>query len=593
MAPDLIFVLGLVVATVVLFVTETFRVDVVALLALGLLLIGGILPPEDALAGFSNEAVVTIGAMFVLSEGLFRSGTLNALGQQFERLAERDPRVAVLALMLAAGVFSAFINNTAVVAVLMPMLLTTARDMHVSASKTLMPLSFASMFGGVCTLIGTSTNLLVSAIANDHGFEPFGMFELTALGVVFFAAGTLYMLTVGMRLTPERRGTERLTEGWRLGQYITELVLLPGSRSVGMPVGSAPLARDLDVDVLQILRSGRVRPLPPEPETVLEAGDVLLVRCDVRQLDRLLRREGVLIESRTKWRSEDFESRDLALVEVVIAPNSTLEGETLRSSDFRSRFGGTVIALRHRGALVRDKLADTRLRAGDALMVETASSRLPQFQASEAFVIVSNLPRAHFRPSKALPALTILALVVGTAAVGLAPIVVTATAGAVAMLLAGCLTADEAYRAVDWKVVFLLVGVLSLGVALERTGGAELLSRGLIVGVGNLGPVALISAVYLATTLLTNAMSNNATAVLVAPIAIAVAQDVGADPRPFLMAVTFAASSSFMTPVGYQTNTMIYGPGQYRFADFLRVGAPLNLLFWILATVLIPRLWPL
>ena len=272
---------------------------------------------------------------------------------------------------------------------------------------------------------------------------------------------------------------------------------------------------------------------------------------------------------------------------------SALEGETLRSSEFRNRFGGIVIALQHSGTLVREALADIRLRAGDALLVETTRRRLPQFRASEAFVVVSEVPPSEFRPSKAVPAIAILTLVIGMAIVGIAPIVVTATVGAVAMLLFGCLTPEEAYRAVDWRVIFLLVGLLSLGVAMERTGGAELLSRGLILSVGALGPVALLSAVYLATTFLTEMMSNNAAAVLLAPIAIAVAGEMGVDPRPFLMAVTFAASASFMTPVGYQTNTMIYGPGRYRFTDFMRVGVPLNLIFWVLATLLIPRIWPL
>ena len=592
MSYDLALVLVVLVLTIVLFATETFPVDVVALLALGVLLIAGVLPPEEALAGFSNEAVVTIGSMFVLSAGLYRSGTLNQLRKHFEDAVRKDTGLGLLGLMVAAGVTSAFINNTAVVAILIPIVLATSQKLRVSASKFLMPLSFAAMFGGVCTLIGTSTNLLVSAIAVDYDLEPFGMFEFSALGLVFFVAGGTYMMTAGVRLVPARRGIEDLTDSWRVAHYVTELVLSAEAESVGKPLSEAPLTRELDLDVIQIRRRGEGL-LRPSGETVFEAGDELLVRCNVSRLQELLLREGVLVQPSTKWEDQDLESADVVLVEVVIAPNSPLEGETLRSSEFRNRFDGTVIALQHHGTLVQEALADMRLRAGDALLVETARRRLPQFRASEAFVVVSEVPRPEFQPSKAVPAVAILTLVVGLAAAGVAPVVVTATGGAIAMILFGCLTPEDAYRAVDWRVIFLLAGVLALGTALERTGAAELLSRGLILGVGGLGPVALVSAVYLATTLLTNMMSNNATAVLLAPIVIAAAAEMEVDPRPLLMAVTFAASASFMTPVGYQTNTMIYGPGQYRFMDFVRVGGPLNLIFWVLATFLIPWLWPL
>jgi len=585
MSYELVFVLGLVLVTVALFVAEKYPVDVVALLALGVLLVTGILPPEEALSGFSNEAVITIGAMFVLSAGLNRSGTLEVFGTKFTAVAQETVVGATLGLMLAV------VLTSAVVAILLPVIVAVSRDLDISASKLLMPLSFASMFGGVCTLVGTSTNLLVSAIADDHGLEPFGMFEFSALGVVFFAVGTVYMIIVGMKLTPERRKPEALAGSWRVEEYLTELVLSPESDSVGYRIEDAPLTRDLDLDVVKIRRPGR-GPLPTMTDMTLEADDALVVRCNVAQLRRLLQKEGVIIEPRARWREEDLEPREMVLVEAVVAPNSMLEGETVRSSEFRDRLGGTVIALRHHGRLLREDLNDIRLSAGDALLVETTRERLPQFRASDAFVLVSDQPIHEFRPSKAVPAVAILAFVVGSAALGFLPIVASATAGAVAMVLTGCLTPEEAYRAVDWKIIFLLAGVLSLGVALENTGGAELLSQVLAPVGTRYGSIALVSAVYLATTVLTNAMSNNATAVLVAPIAIAAADAVGADPRPLLMAVTFAASASFMTPVGYQTNTMIYGPGQYRFGDFLRVGGPLNLIFWILATVLIPVFWP-
>ncbi|MDX1495577.1 MAG: SLC13 family permease, partial [Longimicrobiales bacterium] len=422
MSYELAFVLGLVVVTVALFVSEKFPVDVVALIALGVLLVSGILPPEEALAGFSNEAVITIGAMFVLSSGLNHSGTLEVFGRNFRAAAQKTVFGAVAGLMVAVGVTSAFINNTAVVAILLPVVVAVSRDLDLSASKLLMPLSFASMFGGVCTLVGTSTNLLVSSIADDHGLAPFGMFEFSALGLIFFAAGTVYMLTVGMKLTPERRKPEQLAQSWRVEEYLTELVLSADSDSVGYKIEDAPLTRDLDLDVVKIRRPGR-GPLPTMTDMVLQADDALVVRCNVNQLRRLLQKEGVIIEPRARWREEDLEPREMVLVEAVVAPNSMLEGETIRTSDFRDRLGGTVIAIRHRGALKREDLNEVRLSAGDALLVETTRERLPQFRRSAAFVLVSDEPIQEFRPSKAVPALAILAFVVGTAALGVLPIV--------------------------------------------------------------------------------------------------------------------------------------------------------------------------
>lgn len=592
MSFDLVVVLVLLAVALGLFVTERLAVEIVALLILATLLVLGILDPAEGLSGFSNEATVTVAAMFVLSGGLYRSGVLDFAGRGFEVLAGRSMAIGVGAMMVFAGAGSAFINNTAVVAVAMPIVLDASRRLKVSPSKLLIPLSFAAMLGGVCTLIGTSTNLLVSAIAVDHGMEPFGMFEFSTMGFVFFALGIAYMFFVGIPSIPERRPPGDLAGTYRIGEYLAEIVLGPASTSVGKTVGEAPMARDLDVVIVHMRRPDGDE-IVPTAETVLREGDVLLVRCDMEHLDRLRRREGVVLAPKDKWKDEELEPGEAMLVEAVVAPGSWLEGETLSSMGFRNRFRSTVIGIRHRGELIRERLKEVRLEAGDALLVETTGSRLPQMQESGGFVIVSEVPGVEFRPSKAVPAIVILAAVVATAALGLAPIVVSATAGAVAMVVLGCLTPEEAHRAIDWPVIFLLAGVLSLGLAMERTGGARFLSEGLILGVGGMGPVILIATVYLVTTVLTAAMSNNATAVLIAPIAIATAESIGADPRPFLVAVTFAASASFLTPVGYQTNTMIYGPGGYRFADYFRVGAPLNLLLWILASLLIPYFWPL
>lgn len=591
MTIEILFVLALVAMAVALFASEKLPVDMVALIIMAVLLLSGVVSPEEGIAGFSNTATVTVAAMFVISAALFRTGAVETLGRVSARVFQVNLWAGLVVMMITVGVMSAFINNTPVVAIFMPIVLGVSAKIGVSPSKILMPLSFASMFGGVCTLIGTSTNILVSSIAERSGYEPFSMFEFSRMGVLFFLAGTVYMLLWGVRHIPGRREPADLTRQYGMGRYLTEVVLLEGGQSVGTTVARCPLVAEVGVEILEIDR-GDLRMVVPPAQTVLEAGDLLRVVGDVEKIRELAERQG--IELRTAHRDEqELETEDRVLVEAVIAPGATLVGETLKSSRFRNTFGANVLAIRHQGSVRHVDLADTILQAGDVLLTEVRRDHLPELQNNESFVMVSALALPEFRRSKAALALGIVALVVAAASTGLLPIVVAAIAGCVLLVLTGCITLTESYRAIDWQVIFLLAGALTLGVALESSGSAALLAGGLVNAAGKLGPVAIISALYLLTFLLTSAMSNNATAVLLAPIAIGAAQVMEVDPRPLLMAVTFAASASFMTPVGYQTNTMIYGVGQYRFADFLRIGTPLSVLFWIMATFLIPVFWPL
>ncbi|MEM1180979.1 MAG: SLC13 family permease [Acidobacteriota bacterium] len=580
------------VGAVVLFVTEKVRVDVVGLLALAILLGAGVLSPESALAGFSNPATVTVAAMFILSAGLLKTGAGDIAGRVLARLAERNLTLGLAALMVSVGTVSAFINNTAAVAILLPIVLGVAQKINVSPSKLLMPLSFASMFGGVCTLIGTSTNLLASEIARAKGEEPFGMFEFAPLGLVFFAVGLVYMLTLGSRLIPDRRTPEDLTANFELSDYLTDVVVTEGSRLAGSRLIELDLLRELEIDVIEIRRGAERRPLP-RSEVVLEHGDILRIRTNLPAIQRLQAGTDVDFAPAVRWRDSELEARDIMLVEVVIPSGSSLVGRSLERSKFRNIYGATVLAIRHGGETLHERLKKVVLRAGDTLLLEARRDRLSQMRRSSDLIFVSESQLGGARPEKILPAAIILLAVVLTASTGLVPIVASALIGAVAMVATRCLAIDEAYAAVDWKIIFLLAGVLGLGKALEETGGAALLAEAVVGGFEWMGPIAVLSAFYVLTSLLTEAMSNNATVVLLAPVAIVTAETLGVEPRPFLMAVTFAASASFMTPVGYQTNTLIYGPGRYRFSDFIRVGLPLNLVFWLLATLLIPQIWPL
>lgn len=582
-----------VVATcaVVLFVTEKLSVDLIAMLIMASLLILGIVSPEEGISGFSNKATVTVAAMFIISAGLFKTGAVSYLGNITIIVFKKSYWLGLITVMIAVGFFSAFINNTPVVAVFIPILLGVAKEIKISASKLLMPMSFASMFGGVCTLIGTSTNILVSSIAEKEGQPAFSMFEIAPLGLIVFAAGTAYMLLIGVRIIPDRRSEGDLIESFNLQEYIAEVVLLKNANSIGHPIKTAPITREIDLAIIGIDREGETIPVP-SPGFILQEGDVLRVRCDLEQFKKIQSRAGVLFKSQFKWSDEDVERADIKLVEAVIAPGSEFVGKSLKELQFRDRFGVIVLAIRHRGKLMREKLSDTKLSAGDAMLLEVKNERYYQLLQNPSFVIISEIDQLVYRKGKLIPALLIVIGVILSATLGIAPIVVSAIMGAILLVLVGCLTMDEAYQAIEWRIIFLLAGVLTLEAAMANSGAAPLISATIISVVSEWGGlVALLSAFYLMTFLLTEMMSNNATAALLTPIAISTANTLQVSPRPFLVAVMFAASASFMTPVGYQTNTLIYGPGQYKFADFLRVGTPLNLIMWVLATIFIPYFW--
>ena len=586
MTLEIALVLGLALSAIILFATERLPVDLTAMILLGAMLLSGIITPEEAISGFSNPATVTVGAMFVLSAGLFKTGAVNLLAGTLGRVSRISFWLLLVVMMLMVGTLSAVINNTAAVAIFLPIVLGVAREAGISAGRLLMPLSFASMFGGVCTLVGTSTNILVSSIAERHGLAPFGMFEMSGLGLIFFAAGSLYMLLIGVRLIPDRLGTaDRAVFG--SGDYQIEIVLEAEARSVGTVLSESPLLQDVVIRKVEVFRNDELLQEASD-QLMLQAGDHLKVRCDLENFRKLRARRGIALRHETG----EGANEEAVLVEAVVAPRSTLDGRSLKQARFRSRYGLTALAVRHRGVVMRENLETLPLRAGDVLLFEVEKEHLEQLREDRTFVLVSQVGLPLFRRSRMLIAIAIVTAVVLAAAAGYVPIVTGAIVGCILMVLSRCLNLEEAYSAINWQVIFLLAGVLTLGTALEKTGAAHLLGYFLVENVGAWGPLVLLSGLYIATSLLTEMMSNNATAALLAPIAIAAAEGLDIDSRPLLMAITFAASASFMTPVGYQTNTLIYGPGQFRYADFLRVGTPLNILFWILATIFIPQFWP-
>ncbi len=591
MTLEMLIVLGMIILAVILFASEKIPVDLTAILVMSILLLTGILTAQEGVSGFSNSATVTVGAMFILSGALKKTGAVNYLGALSSRVFKYNFWVGLIGVMIVVGGVSAFINNTPVVAVFIPIMLGLSMENKISPSRLLMPVSFASMFGGVCTLIGTSTNILVSSISVQHGLPALTMFEFTSLGLVFFATGIIYMILFGVRLIPKRNSVGDLTQKYQMNDYLTDIILLENAKSVGLKVKESPLVKELDIDILEVIRDGH-RVQTPLSETILQENDLLRVRCDVKQLQKLMNRMGIKMLSECELHDEDFRCEDLVLTEVIIAPNSTLVGKTIKSARFQNVFQGTALALRHRGELLHTGFSETHLSAGDAILVEARKENHEYLKNDQNFVIVSEIERPQYRKEKIIPTLLIIAGVIITATLSILPIMVGAIIACLLLVATGCIDLEDAYNSIEWNVIFLLGGIISLGIALEKTGTAMFISNIMIELLGDLGPVAIVSALYLLTMLLTGIMSNNATAVLLAPIAITAAVSMGVSPKPFLMAVTFAASSSFMTPVGYQTNTMIYGVGQYRFADFLKVGTPLSLIFWVIATLLIPVFFP-
>ncbi|MEO7431489.1 MAG: SLC13 family permease [Dokdonella sp.] len=578
--------LAIVVGAIALFASEKVRIDLVALMVLVLLVACGLVSPADSLAGFSNEATITVAAMFALSLGIERSGALEPLGRLLSRI--RKPWLLTLALMLAIAPMGAFVKNIALVATFLPLALRVCARTRTPPGRVLMPMAYAAQMGGVCTLIGTSSNLLADSLAQKHGLPPFGLFEFARLGVPLAAVGIVYLMLVGRWLLP-RDLPATATVDPQVGKYVTELKLSATSPLVGQTIADVKLGEKYGVYPLELLR-GDQHLWSPRSQTLV-AGDVLLVRGDWEKIEELRASADLELDPENRYGPDHGKAR--VLVEVMIKPDTNMDGRSLEELDFQRNHDAIALAIHRRGEILREKLKGVRLATGDVLLLLVGDNAVDAVRGDDRLVVLSEREDMRRIPRRAIAAIAIMVGVIVTSGLHLLPIPVAAIAGAVAMAIAGCFGREDLYKGIDWKIIVLLAAILPLGSAIETSGLSTTLVEGGMHLVGSHGPLAALLMVYLLTALLTELMGHNPSVVLMVGIAVSVAHSAHADPKPFVIAVAFAAATSFATPVGYPTNTMVYYAGGYRFSDFMKVGIPLIAVFCAMSMWLIPIFWPL
>lgn len=591
----LIFIL--LAVTLGLFIWEKFAPDLVALGLFCVLAMTPLLSDKDAFSVFANTAPFTVGAMFVLSAALMKCGAIDVVSRIVERYGSLPYPVVILGLAAITCSVGAFINNTPVVVVFLPVVLHLARQMKLAPSKLLIPLSYAAVLGGTCTLIGTSTNLVANGVIISKGLEGFSMFELGKLGVPAAIVGALYLAFFGKRLLPDRAMLSSILSEDERREYITEAFVQPGAAAVGKTLASAGLGSSKGIRVLEIVRDGIALPFDPKV-TELHAGDRLVLACRPKGIAVARGVEGIDLVSELDLGLEQIAAHEGSLVEAVVNPNSDLVGRSVRDLNFRQRYRMVVLALHRQGKNVREKVESLPLAAGDVLLMMGTDQAIDAVQGS-ADLVVFDRARTPARPkTRYMPLVlgVILAVILGEVA-GLVPIHLGALIGCVVVCASGCLTSREAYDSVEWPVLFMIYAMLAAGIALDKTGAASWLAKGIVEVVQPLAseahrPLVVLAAVYLVTTILTELLSNNAVAALMIPIVLGVAAELGVDPRPFIIAATFAASAAFATPIGYQTNTYVYGIGGYKFGDFVKIGLPLNFLCMAVALIVVPIFWP-
>ena len=597
MTPEIAIVLGVITLMFILFVMELFPLDVTALSILAVVLVLGYISPEEAISGFANPAVITIALLFVLSHALQKSGILEYMVIRLNKLTERSRFLGLFVFLISVALASAFVNNTAIVAIFIPLTIRLAQKYNLSPSKLLMPLSYIAIIGGTLTLVGTSTNLLVNSIYVNSisSSPPLGMFEFAKFGLVMLVIGMAYLLIAVPFLIPSRTVTSSLTKSYHMGGYLTELKVSAESPLVGRTCKERAVNKNYDITVLDILRDGKLISKNIR-DTFIHPEDILFVRGSLENFLRMKEVEKVTMLTDEKLTQDELIHDDNTLVECLITNQTDLVGKSLMEINFRRRFGSFILAIRREGEILRKKIAHVVLQAFDTLLIYGPIEKIKELSDSGDFIVLGEIEATLQKHKYWWVSVAVILGTVILAALGIVPILKGALIGAIFLLVIRVITANEAYQSINWQVIVLIAALIPLGIVIQKSGTAFWIGTVLndIANTFNplIRPTIMLSLVYLVTIILTEMTSNAATAIIMTPIAISAAQQMGLDPRTFVFAVCFAASASFITPIGYQTNLMVYGPGGYKFTDYVRVGLPLAIVLWCIATWLIPILWP-
>ncbi|MDH3944732.1 MAG: SLC13 family permease, partial [Anaerolineae bacterium] len=586
-----ILVLAILAVAVILFVSERLRVDLIAMMVLITLSLTGLVTIEEAFSGFASPAVITVWSVYIVSGALFRTGVADRLANFMLRLAGENYLRLLFVIMLTIGVMSSFMNNIGAVAILLPAVVSVARKIDVAPSKLLIPMAFTSLLGGKMTLIGTPPNILATSIMETYGgIEPFGFFDFTPMGAIVLGVGILYFLLIGNRLLPNRTPGGDLSKAYHIRDYLSEVRIAEKSELIGQTLAESQLGREYDLNVVQIQRAEE-RLLVPSHEPVLMVGDILLVQGNSPNI--LKASEALGLEAVHEWKFDELSEGSQTMIEVTLSPGSHMVGKTLKKSDFRARYGLTVLAIQHHGESVTTNLADIPLDFGDALLIQGPEDRIAQLRRDKEFLILETPPMETRRTRKAPLAILILAGVLLAVSFRVLHVSSAMLIGAVLMVLTRVLDMDEAYEAIQWKSVFLIAGMLPMGIAMQNSGTAQFLAEKIVELVGSWGTVAVMMGIFLMTALTTEVMSNAAATVLVTPIAIDAARSLDANPQTFVMAVVIAAATSFLMPIGHQANVLVFGPGGYKFGDYTKVGVWLNIIIFFVVLIFLPLIWPL
>jgi di/tricarboxylate transporter len=586
------YVLLLLLAALILFASDRFSVDVVGLIVLLALAVPRVLSPKEALAGFADDTILLLVSLFVLTAGIVRTGVVERVGLWLAAVGGKNPAGVTRLILVAVSAVSSFLSNTVTTAVFLPIMIGVARRAGTALSRVLMPLAFASILAGSITLIGTSTNLVVSSQLPRYGLPPIGFFELTPVGGGITIIGLLYLIFVAPKLVPDR-GRKDMTDRYDLRRYLSEAVIGRGSRFAGKTLAESQLGSAMNLNVVGIVRGG-ARGLAPGPNATLEEDDILIIEGKAEDILSVKDAGGIEIRADVKptLSDSDLQSEQVRMMEAMVLPRSAFVGRTLRDSQFRERTGLTVLAIHSAGgADLVEKLSRTRLHPSDVLLVQGGPEGLDRVRRGTDLFLLEDVSAHHPRRRKAPLAAAIFVATVVVGVSGLLPLIISFLAGGLALVLTGCLRTEEAYEAVDWRLMVMIACMIGFGVAMEKSGAANYVSELVVRHVSSFGPLSLLAAFFVFTVVLTQPMSNQAAALVVLPVAIAVSRKLDLNPRSFVMAVTFAASCSFLTPLE-PSCVLVYGPGRYKFFDFARVGLPLTILVFVFSMLLIPIFWP-